>query len=308
MTQDGFVNPDTLLDFITRIKTLNDTYKNVQLKSIYAQRSNVIMTDTKLPFVLVEIINSYIEINKKINLSVNIERTIIDAQGYFNNINDYDQQLCIQYVFSVDELVNCPLEFVCNINFKRVHFGCWNDIAYKSSLMCSKMFPKNTLETKTAKFKKNFKNTAGVSCWSDYLREIFKDPCKYFSMHRIEKNENTLRFNEDIDINYNLFFNCASEVAQTHNIIKHESPNDHKYKNKIYITEECRYDKESKCFTQVLVTPQEIKLMQFIIKDQEKLLNIITICKLLFEIINNTTKLMCDNYLWVQQIISTNEH
>lgn len=171
-------------------------------------------------------------------------------------------------------------------------------------------------KTRSAFLELIFNNFNNKLYESKYTRRIalkytFDTHSKYvFFTGRDYKPERECYNGDDDNLNFdcNHFFNCYSDqTQQNHNKIDHDSPSVYKYGKNTYITEDCKYYKESNSYDHVMVNKSRTKLIQYNVVNHEKLSNVIAINKTLYETINKQIKRMCNDYTKIEQIISTHK-
>lgn len=307
MTQLVLEHSDKLTDYINNIEDTKSI--NVRLKSICPEpeRSNVLITFTTLPQVLINIINAYAD-----DLyDIRITRKIINYHEYCNINDRYVRRVHIHFNFDAHSF-----QSLCCIKFKYIQYS---SVVYKS-LLNTLIKDNNVIEYKLFEYTRRFQYYEELFRRQQFLKQLFKESdywtdqnknvvvCNNLNKYCHDCNKNDYD-NDNINFDLmnafdsNLFFNCFSNnTQQKHNIIKHDTPRIRRKDGVTYIVENCEYNKKTNKYEHILVNEKVTKMAQYEIKNYDQFTNILIINKILYEFVNKQMKNMSNDYDKIQRL------
>lgn len=351
MTQYVLERPDELINYIRNISDAckNEIF-NVRINLTNPLLINILICHTKLPSVLIAIVNSYIA--EEIN--IHIKHAIYRKPHYYAYNNQYlhthfyfdiiDGEFTKKIKFTscdfnfshryVLKLTNwCPQTVKCeasvrisNVNTtilsrEMMEYCNWFEHNEKSlEIFLEKLF-EITNEYYSNDYS-NDNNDLNEMQLKEYLNHLFSS-MNHTDLNDVRSGEYSFGnvsyvYNNDLyecalrnDVHDdNLFFNCFSDqMQQNHNKIKHNTSNIHKLKNSTYISK-CKYNEKQKCYDHITINKHKIIMTRHIINNHEKLTKLITISNMLYEIINEQFKHVCNDRAKVKKLnkIALNYH
>lgn len=292
MTHCFLENPNELIHYI--IGANNNVINNIKINtnSINSTLLNDLITYTMLPTVLIEIVKLYI--NEDINLC--IRKNILEARNYYST-QYVDQRIHMHYKLFTNNNSNTHSFSLDYCIVSHLNDLCLPRRTSYRSVVCCCLIDNNIFEYKIARHRTLF-NTD--------LDSVFKTFNENIVQYRIKYQCDDVHKQDYEPFDMNSFFNCFSNTTkQYHNLIERELSSNHIIKNcySTYIIEECKYDSVLDCYNSVLICGYQVTLVQYKINNHKNLTDIISINKLLFEIIDKQTKPICDNYTKAQRLI-----
>lgn len=305
MTQFILECPNELINYIDNIditKCNTSKHLNIQLTMINPKCLNVFMTQTIFPTALIEIINEYICDKFEMQVIRNCCEVI-----KWKDCND----IHAHFYLSLDN---------ANINFNTYSF----DTTYciKNNCVSNKVCYKSLIQSRISDddvvkidiFYRYYKSMNVHACHNE-LKIILEDPDTYFNDNKdrtykdkIYSYENDFECFDTVDTN--LFFNCyfskrtnnSNDTYYGNNIIENDLLSVKLCKNCALGTisasaSACKYYEKDDCYKQIVVGKFNAEMIQYTVLNHEKLMTIIGINKLLFEIINKQMKQICKNSL-----------
>lgn len=290
----------TLMKYIEDVDNIKNI--NIQLRSSWQERFNVLTINIALPQTLIQIIDAYV---------VDVFNILISR----HNICTRHNQMHMHFNFDTDSF-----ESTCCIKFRnpRIYYST---ITHDSCGAYNSVLNTFITDNEVLKYKifhnKKHKYSKKLSQQQKILKTHFKQVNNYFkAYHNCNNCTNTycnicvnayrnicidnddhVDFDQMLLFDSALFFNCYSmNTQQIHNTIKY-IPSGHKKHNdgNIYITEDCTYNNKTDCYKQIVVTNKTSKMMQYKIINHKRFTDILVVNKILYEFIDTLMKQMCYN-------------
>lgn len=287
MTQFAFNNLDELIKFIDD-DSINLNQMNLQLIDSYNVNhiTQIIVSQTLLPEVLIKIIFEYLQ-------SQIIVKVIKNC--FSNCITTYKRYYHVHFKFEITNNIS-NINFALTHCFYFRHHYCYVQLEHKfingslyDTFSCCSVnddILKRELLTHSQSFDNCDKKIYAANRLI-FLTNALINPNKYFTTDR-KFNDNFCDVYGECKfaIDDNIFFNCYNaNMHQNHNIIQNNNQcvNINNYSNRIEI---CKCCDNSNNYNYVFVRKFGAGMVEYEIKNHEKLIYIITINKLLYDIIN----------------------
>lgn len=297
MAQIVLKHPDKLIQYIDQIPIKSDPYvKNIiiQLEFINPSCTNILVHQTSLPYILIEIINSYS--NELLDIYVDqINSGQIDGEyhkhiGFTSIKNNF-----LALSFSI---VQCFSFWYIKNKGKIEHRAASNIYNISDSIIEQRFFDKKVSDYAN-KYSYNIKQ---YNIKQYNIKQILSNESinwHHKSKHAINYFVNCTGY--DI-ANHNIFFNKYCEKTnQKHNIIEHNFPNINIDKNNDSVNDiddDCKFIKNLDCYVQISVKKNRINMIEHKIKNHEKLTDIIAINKLLYDFVEKRVIDLCHNFYY----------
>lgn len=289
-------NLNKLINFIDGRSLIND---QMNLQLIDSHFIDDIAKIIAIPKVLLEIVNSYLQIQIQIHVTkynINnyqyIEKQQHHAHFKFIISNDFlNIKFALVYCFYFFREWDIRSE---GISIAKSVYDTFSHCCADDDTFERKLF----VHRNEQNFVKDIKNKYDAERLI-FLTNAFVNPDKYFTIDKISLNDKYHDIKNphcgDV-LNDNIFFNCYSKnTHQNHNMIRNnfQNINDDKYFNHVEL---CKYDENSNNYNYIFVRQYTTKMVKYKVKNHKKMSCIIAINKLLYDIIHARTTIKEKKY------------